>query len=273
MNLTTLTTAISELHESLRGAAVSSVNKMLTARNWLIGRYIVEYEQKGEDRATYGSGLMERLSAGLLQKKVKGTSVAALRNCRQFYSEYQQLGAVFIYSHNIGQKHFDQFNSNLFISPPDESPIQQEPPVELDQVIDNKDTTTCYPSPAILIKHFSFTHFVELMRLDDSHKRTFYEVEGINGCWSVPQLKRQIESLLYERTGLSRQKHQLIADVNAEDKTTTIDQIIRDPYILEFTGLPERAFYSEADLETALLDHLQSFLLELGNGFCFEARG
>jgi len=110
------------------------------------------------------------------------------------------------------------------------------------------------------------------MRSEDPLKRAFYEIEGIKGNWSVPQLKRQIETLLYERTGMSKDKHGLVDAVHAQKRVTTIDEVIRDPYILEFSGFPEDYRFSEHDLETRLLDHIQSFLLELGNGFCFEAR-
>ncbi|HMA65643.1 MAG TPA: PDDEXK nuclease domain-containing protein, partial [Chitinispirillaceae bacterium] len=96
------------------------------------------------------------------------------------------------------------------------------------------------------------------------------EIEGIRGCWSVPQLKRQIESLLYERTALSTNKSGLVDSVQNQKKAMTVDQIIRDPYILEFTGFPEKYEFSENELEGRLLDNIQMFLLELGNGFCLR---
>jgi predicted nuclease of restriction endonuclease-like (RecB) superfamily len=110
------------------------------------------------------------------------------------------------------------------------------------------------------------------MKIKEPLKRAFYEIHGIKGAWSVPQLKRQIESLLYERTGMSKDKAGLVEAAHTEQRTATIEDMIRDPYILEFTGFPEHYQFSEANLETSLLDHIQSFLLELGNGFCFEAR-
>jgi predicted nuclease of restriction endonuclease-like (RecB) superfamily len=119
---------------------------------------------------------------------------------------------------------------------------------------------------------FSFSHFVELMRINDLTKRSFYEMQGIQGNWSLAQLRRQIESLLYERTGLSKDKQGLVDSVHDQKQVMHVADIIRDPYILEFTGFPEMYRFSENDLETSLLDHLQTFLLELGNGFCFEAR-
>jgi predicted nuclease of restriction endonuclease-like (RecB) superfamily len=250
-----LAESITHVDTALRGAAAAFVNKMLTMRNWLIGMYIVEYEQNGSDRAKYGIGLLNTLAHNLRENGVKGSSVAALRNYRQFYYTYPQFKDSITNeacAHSV-------------------SPIQQQAAVELGR-FKNQLVSEFSPKPESLIKHFSFTHFVELMRLSDPLKRAFYEIEGIKGCWSVPQLKRQIESLLYERTGMSKDKAGLVTAAQKQNIPATIDDVIRDPYILEFTGLPERYQYSESDLETALLDHIQSFLLELGNGFCFEAR-
>jgi predicted nuclease of restriction endonuclease-like (RecB) superfamily len=254
-NFEQLATIIGQLHTSLRGAAAASVNRMMTMRNWMIGMYIVEYEQNGEDRAKYGSGLLITLAQNLKAKGVKGSSVAALRNYRQFYNTYAQFRNCII---NEARQ------LSIF-------PIQQQAAVELNGH-KNQLVSELSPKPDALLKHFSFTHFVELMRLDDPLKRAFYEIEGIKGCWSVPQLKRQIESLLFERTGLSTNKKGLLEKAHTQNVPANIEDVFRDPYILEFTGLPERYEYSESDLETALIGHIQSFLLELGKGFCFEAR-
>jgi predicted nuclease of restriction endonuclease-like (RecB) superfamily len=130
------------------------------------------------------------------------------------------------------------------------------------------------PLPVEKLLELSWTHLADLIRLDDPWKRAFYENECLKGQWSKRQLQRQIGSLLYERSGLSTDKEAVIerARQQAIQSPGQIADLIRDPYILEFTGLTERPFYLEADLEKALLDHLQSFLLELGTGFCFEAR-
>jgi predicted nuclease of restriction endonuclease-like (RecB) superfamily len=124
------------------------------------------------------------------------------------------------------------------------------------------------------VLRFSWTQLIELLPIADPWKRAFYENECLLGGWSVRQLQRQIGSLLFERTGLSRNKRAVVARSRAAspDPGTAIADLIRDPYVLEFAGLADRAAYSESDLESALLDHVQSFLLELGTGFCFEAR-
>lgn len=122
------------------------------------------------------------------------------------------------------------------------------------------------------ILRFSWSHLQELIRLNDPWKRAFYESELLKSLWSQRQLQRQIESLLYERTGLSTDKKAIIERARKQEPQATVADMLRDPYILEFTGLADRPEYSEDELETALLDHVQKFLLELGRGFCFEAR-
>ena len=124
----------------------------------------------------------------------------------------------------------------------------------------------------IILNRLSFTHIIELLTIEDPLKRLFYEVETLKGNWSVRELKRQIGSLLYERTGLSLDKKGLLETVNRKAVPIRKEDIIRDPYIFEFLGLAQKDEVSESDLETSLLDHLQEFLMELGNGFCFEAR-
>jgi predicted nuclease of restriction endonuclease-like (RecB) superfamily len=268
-----LAKTISQVDTALRGAAAASVNRMLTMRNWLIGMYIVEYEQNGSDRAKYGEALLRSLVERLKSEGIKGMSFTNLNLFRQFYRTYPQIiqeaAELFrITDLNELKLPIIQKPSEQLVLPP----IWQKPSAKLHNEITNQAVTDISPSPEKLIRHFSFSHFVELMRISDPLKRAFYEIEGIKGCWSVPQLKRQIESLLYERTGLSKDKAGLVDAAQKENVPATIDDMIRDPYILEFAGLPERFQYSEIQLETALLDHIQSFLLELGNGFCFEAR-
>jgi predicted nuclease of restriction endonuclease-like (RecB) superfamily len=256
-NFDQLISSICNINDNLRSAVVHSANKALTIRNWLIGWYIVEYEQNGDDRAKYGTDLLGKLSAMLRTRNAKGMSVPALRSYRQFYTVYIRLSNTIF-----------QLYSTIVASP---FQIQQKPSAEFESH-ENQIVTINVPLPEQLLNNFSFSHFVELMRIFDTHKQLFYEIEGIKGCWSVPQLKRQIESLLYERTGLSKDKNGLVEVVHAQNQKMSVDDIIRDPYILEFTGFPELHQFSENDLESSLLDHLQSFLLELGNGFCFEAR-
>jgi len=223
-NFTSLSSTILDLHSSLHCAAAQSVNRVLTRRNWLIGRHIVEYEQSGEDRAMYGAKLLEKLLAVLKRDGVKGMSVTALRNFRQFYSMYPGLEKVIV-------------RAAGFISD-DGMKIHQTPSDELKSTVSKK-IKRLSPEPDLLLKYFSFSHFVEKIRITDPLKRLFNEIEGISGNWSVAQFKRQIESLLYERTGVSRDKEGLLNAVHAQKKQLSADDSICDPYILEFTGFPE----------------------------------
>jgi predicted nuclease of restriction endonuclease-like (RecB) superfamily len=126
--------------------------------------------------------------------------------------------------------------------------------------------------PDFLLSKLSFSHFVELLKVEEPIKRLFYEIETIKGNWTRLEVQRQIGTLLYERTGLSLNKEALLAQIVGEKQPTTLADIIRDPYMFEFTGLKTGEVFKEKALEKALLDHLQEFLLELGTGFCFEAR-
>lgn len=242
--------------------AAVAVNRAATVRNWCFGIFIVEYEQNGEDRAQYGERLIERLSSSLTERGMKGVSVTALKLCRQFYLAYPE----------IGQTLTDQFEIPLHKSISDvtlhvKSSIGQ---TLSDQLIVSERQLERHRKR--LIATLSFSHFVEIIQLDEPLKRLFYEIECINGNWSVRELKRQIGSLLYERTGLSRDKDTLLRLVNEQASPLSPQHIIRDPYIFEFLGLSPHDVLLEKGLENALLDHLQNFLLELGKGFCFESR-
>lgn len=246
----------------LQERAVIAVNRAATVRNWCFGVFIVEYEQNGEDRAQYGERLIERLSASLTDRGMKGVSVTALKLCRQFYLAYPE----------IGQTLTDQFEILLGKTIPDavlhvKSSIGQ---TLSDQLTVSERQLERHRKR--LIATLSFSHFVEIIQLDEPLKRLFYEIECINGNWSVRELKRQIGSLLYERTGLSRDKDTLLRLVNEQASPLSPQHIIRDPYVFEFLGLSPHDVLLEKGLENALLDHLQNFLLELGKGFCFESR-
>ena len=248
MNFKELIATIQQTHDHLQGKAVAAINQSLTLRNWLIGLYIVEYEQHGEDRARYGTKLIQELSE-TLSKKIKGISVTNLKLYRQFYRTYPA----------IGQLLTDQSLSS--------SVMKQIAPY-LPVLKAKKEGV----APELLVSRLSFTHLVELLKEETPLKRTFYEVQAIKGNWSVKELQRQIGSLLYERTGLSKNKEKLMQIANDKAIQLTPQDIIRDPYIFEFLGLKEQEVIQESELEQKLLDHLQQFLLELGKGFCFEHR-
>lgn len=256
MKYDALITAIADAHQETRHEAAGAVNRHLILRNWLIGLYIKDYEQNGEDRAAYGTRLLIRLSADLKSQSVSGVSPDMLERMRLLYDIYPQLGAEI--SAPLVRK-LSAGTTHPAISAPAVRKSNQDQPI---------------PLPAKKLLKLSWTHLAELVRLDDPWKRAFYENECLKGNWSKRQLQRQIGSLLYERTGLSSDKEKVInrAREEASESPQSFTDIIRDPYILEFAGLAEKPSYLEKDLETALLDHLQTFLLELGSGFCFEAR-
>jgi predicted nuclease of restriction endonuclease-like (RecB) superfamily len=249
-----LVAAIHSASEQAVHRAAVAVNQWLVIRNWLVGAYLVEYEQNGSDRAKYGAKLLERLAGDLAELKIKGLDVRTLRDCRKLFTIYPQIRGP-----------LDPEFGTIPLFSPIRGPVTPESEIA-------KTSSAPTPLSSELLSRFSWTQLRELMVIDDPWKRAFYENEILKGHWSKRQLQRQIESLLYERTGLSTDKKTVIERARKQEPQESIEDLIRDPYILEFAGLADRPAYSENDLETALLDHLQRFLLELGNGFCFEAR-
>ena len=181
MNFEQLIQACEQVHNYLQVTAVSAVNQSLTIRNWLFGHYIVEYEQKGIDRAKYGAELLKNLADRLSHKYMKGLSDRNLRNCRQFYFVYPTIYQVL----------------SEFALP---ESIWQSPTAKSGREL--KQTDSMGVDPKILLSKLSFTHIVELTREEDPLKRSFYETQAIQGNWSVKELQRQMGSLLYERTCL-----------------------------------------------------------------------
>jgi predicted nuclease of restriction endonuclease-like (RecB) superfamily len=259
---------IENTHVSLRKRAISSINQQLVIRNWLIGFYIVEFEQHGEERAKYGENLIKTLSKDLAKREIKGMSWRSLFDYRLFYQTYPEILQPVV----AKLKKFPilvplerELESSEFMS---ESLIL--PPVMAEFQISDYEPINPKLTPENLLSHFSFRHFIALMRIKEPLKRSFYEKEAIKGQWEARFLERQINSLLIERVGLSTDKEALLNNLRAEIET--IEDTIKDPYILEFTGFEELTMYSENDLESALLDKIQTFLQELGTGFCFEGR-
>ncbi len=243
--------SIYQAHEYLKNRAVSAVNQSLTIRNWLYGYYIVEYEQNGKDRAKYGDKLLTVLAKNLKSKGLKGLSQRNLYNFCQFYLTYPDIVLV-LSDKELPKAILQTLSAKSEI-------LKQE----------NKNIGV---APHLLIGRLSFSHIIEFIAEKDPTKRAFYEIESIKGNWSVRELKRQMGSLMYERTGLSKDKKGLFTKTSANASQLKPEEVIKDPYVFEFLGLPQKDEVSEDDLETALLDHLQAFLMEMGRGFCFEAR-
>ena len=233
-----LADSIKNINIRAGNAAKSAVNQLMTLRNWAIGYYIVEYEQGGSDRAEYGKNLLKTLEE---QINEKGMNSTLFKWCRQFYNLYPQIGTTV--SHQFNLPNFEKCAtvSHEFITKPD-----------------------------ILVNNLSFSHIREIMVIDDAFERFFYETECIKCNWSVRELRRQIKTNFYVRAGISKKPELLIQP--SEDNRNTTSLTIKDPFTFEFLGLDAKETVTETDLEQALMDHLQEFMLELGEGFCFEAR-
>ena len=251
-----LVAAIRQVDGNLAAQAGRAVNISLTLRNWLIGAYIAEYKLCGADRATYGESLLIELAEHLTDHKISNCNRRQLYRYLRFYRLYPKI---------VGT-----LSAQLRELLPASLPSSQAE----SHVVENVGTVPpqLQISPDQLIHRLSYSHLELIVDLDDDLKRAFYEIECIRGNWSVRELKRQIGSLYYERSGLSRDKNKLaeLAQVMANQAEPKLD--IRDPYIFEFLGIKPREVMRESDLEDALLDKLHDFLLELGHGFCFEAR-
>ena len=244
-----LVVSIVQIHQKAQDFASKAVNVGLTLRNWFIGHRIVEFEQNGADRATYGESLMDALSQRLAAHGLPRVTPRELRRYRQFYQVYPQIWE----SATPKSLEASGFTAILPLANLLQSSIRES------------------VSPQ-LIYRLSFTHLSELIKLPDDTQRRFYEIECIRGNWSVRELRRQIDSLYYQRSGLSKDKSKLSTRTHGKAETVQPAQFIRDPYIFEFLGLRSRDVMGESNLEDALLDRLQDFLLEMGHGFCFEAR-
>jgi predicted nuclease of restriction endonuclease-like (RecB) superfamily len=229
--------------------AFRAVNTSLTIRNWCIGAYVQEYELNGNDRAVYGEKLFEELANEL--KNLSNCNKRQLYRYLRFYLFYPQIMAT--------------------LSP------QLIAGLMMDRVVAHKSkmgtlSPQLHPDSHILLNRLSYSHFDLLVDIDDEAKRAFYEIEVIRTGWSVREFRRQINSLYYERSGLSYDKNRISEIVNQNGGYYTGSLAIKDPYVFEFLNIKSRDIMSESNLEDELLDKLEDFLLELGHGFCFEAR-
>ena len=251
--LAPLIAEVRHLVQSARRGAASVVDTFQVLTNFEIGRRIVEHEQKGERRAEYGAELLKELSVRLTEEFGRGFSKANLEYMRRFYLEWQTRIP------RIAQKPSGQ------LMPPQkhQTPSGELVPLEIAQKPSGQ-----FSNPFTL----SWSHYVELLSIKDPDERSFYEIEATNSGWSVPELRRQKATCLYERLALSRDKAGIKRLAKEGQLITKPEDLFKEPLVLNFLGLEERASYSESDLESAILSHLEEFLLELGKGFLFEAR-
>ena len=268
MNFEALVSQIQGTNEALQNNVRLVINRHVTAKAWLTGYYIVEYEQHGSDRARYGDKLLQKLA----ERLGKGTTYRTLRLYRLFYLTYPSLAVPIA----------DFIVKTL--------PIWQSPIAKLESAVNQDDIirqsliaksesisqslTDQFKgvAPDKLFNRLSFTHLAAILPCKDPLQRAFYETMAIRGTWSVRELQRQIDSNYYERSGWSQKPEQLadLVDGKAEQQSLSLD--IKSPFTFEFLGLQRKDVIEESDLETALIDNLQGFILELGMGFCFEER-
>ena len=239
--------AISRLIDESRRQVAKAVNTAMVYTYYSVGQYIVEFEQGGKVRAAYGKEVLKRLSARLTEQYGKGWSEDNLENCRNLFLNY-----------SITEPVVRKLNQET-ISEPAVRKSDQE--INSEPVARNTHTFL-----------LPWTHYLILMRVKNLQARKFYEIEAYNQQWSKRQLQRQIASSLYERLALSRDKDEVMRLANEGQVMEKPSDIIKNPLVLEFLGLKPDTAYSETDLETAILDKLESFLLECGKGFLFEAR-
>lgn len=266
MDLENLIGKIQRVDADFSQQANKAINQLLTLRNWLIGFYIVEFEQNGEERSVYGDKLLFKLAEEL--KDRKGLSLTNLGLFRQFYIEFPEVGNLLskLTNHQILQSLTGDLSITNFSIP---QSLTEELKNSF-QVTDNHVDKFKNEIAVKMLNDLSFTHITLLLPLDSSAKRAFYIIEAIKGVWTVRELRRQINSLLYERSGMSVKPELLLKNVQPIEVQP--QGLVKDIYTFEFLGLPEKDAIEESDLETALLDHLREFILELGNGFCLEAR-
>nr|NQU92595.1 DUF1016 domain-containing protein [Bacteroidota bacterium] len=244
--------SIDNLLQQGRQQAAIAVNYHIVHTYWEIGRYIVEYEQKGEPKQEYGTKLIDILSTDLSNKFGKGFSRSNLFNFRKFYLLFEKVQTP---------------SGQLIMSKP----------FKIVQTVSGQFETSGASSYKFhkstkTLHQLSWSHYCELLKIDDHLERSFYEKQCGNEKWSVRELKRQINSALFQRLALSKDKKGILELAKKGQVITSANDLIKDPYIFEFLNLPEQSLYSESDLEKALLDKLQNLLMELGKGFTFVGR-
>ena len=261
-----LLTEVRQLIQSARRGVASVVDTFQVMTNYEIGRRIVEHEQQGAKRAAYGTELLKELSATLTEEFGRGFSRSNLQAMRAFFIEWQPKVS------SICQKPSGKLlGGQIFQSATEKSEtskICQKASGKSEALTVSQQPIGKLGNPFTL----SWSHYVLLLTIKDSDERSFYEIEATNAGWSLPELKRQKASCLYERLALSRDKAGIRRLAKEGQVMMKPEDMLKEPLVLEFLGLEEKSGYSETDLEQAIIDRLEHFLLELGKGFLFEAR-
>lgn len=255
-----------QTHETMQSRAVRAVDLTLVVRNWLFGWYIVEFEQEGIDRAQYGQETLQKLSKALREIIGRGFSVDNLELMRRFFMTYRNTLPTDSQSETLlriaDAEISETMSRNSMASPKPTMILPASSALIAPELIEK------------LLTRFTlgWSHYVTLLTIDSPAARRFYEIEATANNWSVRELERQIASSLYERLALSRNKEEIRRLSQEGLVIAKPTDLIKNPLVLEFLGLEEKPAYSENDLESAIIDKLEHFLLELGKGFLFEAR-
>lgn len=252
---------IAALLEESRRQAARSVNAILTATYWEIGRRIVEFVQQGESRADYGDEALAKLSQDLTGKFGRGFAPDNLERMRSFYLGWPPAHISATVSRKSGSSEMVSIVADNLPAPISATASRKS---EIDLALHLEALTQAFP--------LSWSHYVRLLSVENLEARRFYEAESLRGGWSVRQLDRQVGTLFYERTALGKNQSRIAAQgtkIRAED-VVSVEEEIKSPYVLEFLNLSDN--YAESELEKALVSHLEAFLLELGNDFTFVAR-
>lgn len=247
---------VAEILEQARGQVARTVNTAMVQAYWLIGREIVEVEQAGEQRAGYGEEVLRRLSIQLKRVYGKGFGVRSLQSIRRFYLTFPDGSAL------------PEIRKALLArSTEGASPGRVDPgEVEIRKALPSGSGAPSFP-PAL-----GWTHYLILMKVTNPTARAFYEIEAARECWSTRQLERQIGALLFDRIAKHREPEAVFALARTGQEVATPGDVIKDPFVLEFLDLPEHPALHERDVEQAIIDRLETFMLEMGKGFCFVAR-
>lgn len=267
LNFENLSETLLTLNKVFEEATAKAINRNITARNWLTGFYIVHYEQNGKDRAEYGEKIIRKLADRLNKKSL---SYRNLQLYKQFYLEFKVLEKPikdFVLNEFRAEENLI-LNANLSL-------IEESSELTTDCAnsvctIQNKKEISI---PAeLLFKNISYSHFTLIMGVENPLARTFYELETIKGVWTFRELKRQIDTNYFERSAISTNPEKMSLLVQSKSEKLDLQDVIKSPFVYEFLGLKDSEVIDETDLENALMNHLEEFLLELGTGFCFEAR-
>ncbi len=242
----TLYAQIRALVLAARKTVARGVDLVQVQTNFEIGRHIVEHEQQGEARAAYGKEVVKQLSERLTVEFGRGFSKSNLEYMRRFFQLYQERSAHLTFA-----------------------PLEKKTGTEIAQFETGQSVSlTKIPQPFAL----SWTHYVFLMGIQNSDERRFYEIEAFNQDWNLKELRRQFDTSLYERLALSRDKEGIRKLAQEGQLVNQPQDILKEPLVLEFLGLAEQPRFSESELESAIINQIERFLLELGKGFLFEAR-